>query len=221
LQRSLFSFVPQAELEMKRLFIQLASAPLVQIICAIAIAPALGEELIFRGLIGTGLVARWGVIPGVLVTSILFGIMHINPAQAAGVIPLGIAMHFVYLTTRSFWSPVLLHLLNNSLAAVMLKHGDAYSIGKLWDDGQAAPVPLLTVSAAMVTAIGLLLWQTRIRFARQDGTVPINPWGAEELSLSGTLAEQVSQPPRPLLLACGIINSLGFLAVVWQLTAAV
>jgi len=38
-----------------------------------------------------------------LITSVLFGIMHVNPAQAIGVMPLGLAMHFVYLTTRSFW----------------------------------------------------------------------------------------------------------------------
>ena len=42
----------------------------------IAVVPAFGEEFLFRGLLGRGLVARWGLIGGVGITSFLFAAVH-------------------------------------------------------------------------------------------------------------------------------------------------
>jgi uncharacterized protein len=220
LQKTILSLLPPGDRDLLHVvFSRLAEGSFAQLVWGIAIAPALGEELICRGLIGRGLIARWGVVRGVLATSVLFGIMHINPAQAVAVIPLGIAMHIVYLATRSFWGPVLLHLLNNAFAAAVLKYGEEWQIAKLMDDGQAAPWHLLIVSAAMVTALGLLLWQTRVQYAREDGTlVPLSGSPAGTL-LAGQPCIPVSQSPRPLLLAGSVFNSLGFAAVLWQLAA--
>jgi uncharacterized protein len=222
LQKSMLIVLPHGDQDlMQVVFAHLAEASFPQILWAIAIAPALGEELICRGLIGRGLIARWGVVPGVLVTSVLFGIMHINPAQAVAVIPLGIAMHFAYLTTRSFWAPVLLHLLNNAFAAAVLKYGEQWQLAKLLDEGQAAPWHLMIVSAAMVTALGLLLWQTRVQYTRGDGTVGPFAGFTGETFADDIPGVPVSQSPQPLLLACGAFNSLGFAAVLWQLAAAI
>jgi membrane protease YdiL (CAAX protease family) len=219
LQKTIFGFYPNSQEDYMQLFEHLGDAPLLQLLWGIALAPALGEELIFRGLIGRGLIARRGVFSGMMVTSILFGLLHLNPAQALAVIPLGFAMHFAYLTTRSFWSPVLLHLLNNGFAVLLLKYGEEWQLAKLLDGDQSAPLQLMTVSAAMLMALGLLLWQTRVRFTTPDGAPMPDPWtGAGGVPESPSLA--VCQPPRPLLLAYGAFNLLGFVGVIWQLAAA-
>lgn len=194
----------------------MTDAPLGVIILAIAVAPALGEELIFRGLIGRGLIARMGLVRGMLLTSVLFGVMHVHPAQAIAVIPLGLAMHFVYLATRSFWAPVLVHLLNNSLAAVLLKHGSQIPLASLLDGDGALPLHLLTVSAAMVTAIGLLFWQTRVQYASSDGTPLDSYWPVSGSQPADGVLVEIRPTPQPLLLACGAFNSLGFVAVLWR-----
>ena len=221
LQKVMFGLVPGAQNRMADFMEELSRAPLPLLILAIAIGPALGEELIFRGLIGRGLIARWGVVRGVLITSLLFGITHINPAQAIGVIPLGIAMHFAYLTTRSLWAPITLHLLNNALAVSVLKIGDGSPVARFVDDGRMLPLHLLVASAAMVTGIGLLLWQTRVQFALRDGSVWDPGYSTSELPPPDLAALAVRQSPRPLLVACGTFNSLGFVAVLWRLSAAV
>jgi membrane protease YdiL (CAAX protease family) len=141
----------------------LSSAPLPLLLLIIAVAPALGEELMFRGLIGRGLVARWGVVRGVLLTSLLFGIVHIHPAHALGVIPLGIAMHFVYLTTRSFWAPVLLHFLNNAWATTVTKYSAELEGTELMADNAGLPPQVLVQSLVVTVAISMLLWHTRVR----------------------------------------------------------
>jgi membrane protease YdiL (CAAX protease family) len=220
LQSRMFEWFPASHMEMTELMKAMAGASLPALLFVIGAGPALGEELIFRGLIGRGLLARWGFVPGVLITSLLFGIMHVNPAQAIGVIPLGIAMHFLYLTTRSFWAPVALHLANNSLSVILLKLEDDVPLGRLLDDGAPLPLHLFIASAATVIAIGLLLWQTRVQYRLSDGSF----WSPGYVSAEAPPAEAgalpVRQDPRLLLLAGSTINSLGFVAVLWRLVVA-
>jgi membrane protease YdiL (CAAX protease family) len=142
---------------------QLASAPLGVLLVLIALGPALTEELMFRGLIGHGLIARWGLLRGVAITSILFGAMHLNPAQGLAVIPLGVAMHGVYLATRSIWAPVALHFMNNGFAVLALKYGPQI-VGKelAKDDPEFSPV-LFAMSASAVAVVATLIWLTRVR----------------------------------------------------------
>ena len=95
-----------------------------------ALFPALGEELLFRGYIGRGLVARWGMGKGVLLTSLLFGAVHIHPLHAVVAAFLGVILHALYLWTRSLIVPMLLHGINNYAAIqipVSAKHGQSPS----------------------------------------------------------------------------------------------
>ena len=87
---------------------------------AVAVAPAICEEIIFRGIIGRGLIARYGFVGGVAFTSALFAAVHLAPMQVIGLIPVAIMLHVIYLSTRSFWMPMLLHLLNNTIALLMV-----------------------------------------------------------------------------------------------------
>jgi hypothetical protein len=78
--------------------------------------PALGEEILFRGFIGRGLVARYGIAKGILLSSLLFGIIHIEPAQATSAVFIGIGLHLLYLATKTLWAPIAVHFLNNAIA---------------------------------------------------------------------------------------------------------
>ncbi len=216
LQKEMFGLFPGAHEEMAQLMEAMAQASLPVLLFVIGAGPALGEELIFRGLIGRGLLARWGFVRGVAITSVLFGVMHINPAQAVGVIPLGIAMHFLYLTTRSFWAPVTLHLANNSLSVILLKQEHNLPVAMLVDDHTTPPIYLFIVAAAMITAIGLLLWQTRVQYTLSDGSVWSPGYASLEVPPPESGAFPVRQNPRLLLLAGSTFNSLGFLAVLWR-----
>ncbi|MDX1968102.1 MAG: CPBP family intramembrane glutamic endopeptidase [Planctomycetaceae bacterium] len=162
----------------------LGSLPIMLVI--FAVGPALGEELIFRGVIGRGLVARWGLTTGVVITSLLFAVMHLHPAHVLGVIPLGIAMHLIYLSTRSFWAPVMLHFLNNSWATVASRMSQASQLDPALVDG-APSVGLLIASCVAVIVLGTLLYHTRTRYVLMDGaewtpgylTVEAPPEGVE------------------------------------------
>lgn len=87
----------------------------------LAVVPAVGEEFLFRGLLGRGLVARWGLFFGVGLTSFFFAAVHMYPPHVIAILPVGIALHWIYLTTKSFWAPVLFHFLNNSIAVLLMR----------------------------------------------------------------------------------------------------
>jgi membrane protease YdiL (CAAX protease family) len=87
------------------------------VLLAIAVGPALNEELWFRGFLGRGLVGRYGAVVGIVLASVLFGIFHMpNMVQALYAIILGLALHLMYRATRSLWVPIVFHFLFNSVA---------------------------------------------------------------------------------------------------------
>ena len=152
------------------------NSPLPTLLVMIAVAPAVAEELLFRGVIGRGLVARWGMPMGVLLTSLLFAAVHLYPPQAVAIIPLAILIHLFYLATRSFWAPVLVHFLNNTWAAVVTKYGaqfdeEQFNVDFLVQEAASPPPGVLLTAVCCVVAIGLLAWKTRVQHHLPDGSV--------------------------------------------------
>ena len=161
------------------------TTPWPALLLLLAAAPALGEELMFRGVIGTGLVARRGIVGGVLLTSLLFAGVHMHPAHAVALIPLAVFLHLVYLATHSLWAPIWLHFLNNAIAVSVLKTSE---VGLGGDSTAGADWPLAVTGLAVLSslALGRLIWQTRVRFFLPDGTV----WSSGYVS--------AERPPRRL-----------------------
>lgn len=82
----------------------------------VAILPALGEELFFRGMLQR-ILAKWfkNVHVAVIVTSILFSALHM---QFYGFIPrfiLGMLFGYLYVWSGNLWYPVLAHLVHNTI----------------------------------------------------------------------------------------------------------
>ncbi len=80
------------------------------------------EELFFRGFVFAGLRSRWSLWPAAIVSGLVFGLVH-APTGITAVIPLavlGIALCWLYDRTGSLWPPVIAHVINNSLALVVI-----------------------------------------------------------------------------------------------------
>ena len=112
---------PLAFLTMAELHQRFQGVPYPILVVAMALGPAICEELVFRGLIGRRLIATWGVVPGVLLTSLLFAAAHISPAHAVGTIPIALMLHWLYLQTRTIWIPIIVHFCNNVLAITLVR----------------------------------------------------------------------------------------------------
>ncbi|MFL5339095.1 MAG: CPBP family intramembrane glutamic endopeptidase, partial [Gemmataceae bacterium] len=184
------------------------------------ILPAAGEELFFRGFLSRGLVARHGVILGTIFTSLLFGLMHVDPPQVVGTAILAVAMQYVYLNMKSLLAPILLHALNNSLAFGLMKlANDPQTRAKLGAEDNAH-VPLLLVGAAVAAVVGLawLIYQTRTRWVLPDGRV----WspGYVTAEMPSPYLDAVPRPtaPRAEAVAAALLGYAWLVgALVWEL----
>jgi uncharacterized protein len=84
------------------------------------LAVPFAEELFFRGVLYNFLRERWGVWPGVLISSLIFGAVHGHIAVAGTAFVLGIILGLIYEYSRSMWAPVFVHAINNSAKIVLL-----------------------------------------------------------------------------------------------------
>lgn len=83
------------------------------------------EEIIFRGIVLRGLLQN-GTSPyaAIALSSLFFGLAHMNPWQFLGAGFLGAIFGFVYYRTQSLWLVMFLHALNNTISFIyMMKYG--------------------------------------------------------------------------------------------------
>lgn len=85
---------------------------------AVVLAP-LEEELLFRGVLQIGLVARLGPRLGILLTALAFAAVHGSDAGVFHVIA-GVVYGVVAWRSGSIWPAVILHALNNALAVLLV-----------------------------------------------------------------------------------------------------
>jgi hypothetical protein len=81
----------------------------------LVVAP-ITEELIFRGILLHRWTAKWGITPALLISALVFGILHAN---IIGLFVFGLMMALLYIKTRTLIVPMVCHSLNN-LAAIAL-----------------------------------------------------------------------------------------------------
>jgi membrane protease YdiL (CAAX protease family) len=134
-------------------------------VLAVGICPGVAEELWCRGFLGRGLVGRYGPWLGVFLTSTLFGLLHLYPpAYVLVTAVMGAVLHFTYLMSRSLWVPILLHVLNNSLAALGPTGMLPESFGVVV---QKCPTPAATCVFITLLAAGVGVWVARVRPGRR------------------------------------------------------
>jgi len=124
LQGWLHRFFPPLPAEIERL-LRLTGDPnqsLWMILAVFAVAPAICEELAFRGFILSGFGSEGRVWRGVAFSSLAFGLMHMIPQQVFNASLLGVVLGLLAVRSRSLLPGVLFHFVNNLLAVV---HGRA------------------------------------------------------------------------------------------------
>jgi membrane protease YdiL (CAAX protease family) len=124
----------------------------------VALLPALVEEITFRGI---ALHLFDSVFKNKYVAIILqgaiFGAIHFNMGQILPIIGIGIVFGYIAYETKSIWYTVLLHFLNNSLAAISLFYADKYAWAKNLDTDQGLPL-IHYILGFIALAIGFYLF---------------------------------------------------------------
>jgi len=104
----------------------------------LAVTPALGEELLLRGVIQRRLFGEWfgNHHAAIWTTAVLFSAMHFEFAGFLPRMALGATLGYAYYWTSSLWVPILLHFLFNGFQVSV-----AYITGEFTPDTEMTDVP--------------------------------------------------------------------------------
>lgn len=88
------------------------------------IAAPIFEELIYRGIILDGLLKKYSPFVAILVSGVLFGLVHLNPWQFVAGFILGIFFGWIYYKTRNLTLTMILHAAINLVGYFQIVYSD-------------------------------------------------------------------------------------------------
>lgn len=188
-------------------FEEFAKQPFLLVFVAGCLLPGAGEEILCRGVMSRGLIARLGLWQGTFWTALLFGVMHLEPVQAFGAFAIGIGLQFVFLTTRSLAAPMMVHALNNAFAFTLMKYHDVLPLpGLSTSPEEGAHIPAWLFAAALIALVAslILLFQIRTTWRLPDGTEWSPGYFSAERPPPGVHAAPISAAPKLSLLIANL-----------------
>ena len=131
---------------------------------ATAVVPPLVEEFACRGII-LGCLRRFGDGFGVLVSAILFGLMHGNFDQMPFAFMVGLVLGYIVVKTESLWIAVAVHAANNLISVVF-----EYLLAGLSQNSQNLIYSLYLMAALIGGIIGAVLLTDKdgFKFQKSD-----------------------------------------------------
>lgn len=131
--------------------------PFVGGLLLIALAPAISEELLFRGYMYTAFREKCKFIPAMLYVSLLFGISHMSLIKILPTAILGCALFYAREKSESIFTGSLIHFLNNGLSVFVLYYGN--QIAFLNDEKMGTPAMIVMICLTVLcTPVGLFLF---------------------------------------------------------------
>lgn len=135
----------------KHLQEQVEQTTLAASLVALAVLPAIVEELVFRGVLARAL-ARHSVALAIVGSAIAFSLYHVDPAQMVSTFPLGLALATMAVRSGSVVPGMIAHFLNNATVLVV-SHRELPSIERAIDGHPSACLGLAI--AASLTGVAL------------------------------------------------------------------
>ncbi len=152
----------------------------ISVFLVMAVLPAVGEELFFRGIIMRFIAKRNrpffadkpmssgrsnGMLLTISITAVLFALMHSSVYGFPSILLAGFILGLVYYLTGSLWCSILAHLINNGLQIVLVYFSRNNTT--LMHMGEAEHLPWgIVISGFFIAAAALyLLWKNRTPLA--------------------------------------------------------
>ena len=135
------------------------------VFATLVVAPAVCEEVFFRGFVFTALAARHGAVVAILGTALLFAAIHFNPWQFPALVLLGIFLGVLVYVTHSIYPAIVAHMVTNGLSVlgINLRAHTGQDVLAASD-----PLPLVLFLGAVI-----LLWSGLRIVLRQHPIMPL------------------------------------------------
>jgi len=130
----------------------------------VGVVPAFVEEMIFRGIILNGFKENYSHKKAIIASSLLFGVVHLNPWQFVTAFLFGTASAWVCLKIKSLTLSIYMHMFNNMSAVLLMKTRDIVLInGFNTEHSEQAFQPLwFDILGIVLVSIGTILFLREI-----------------------------------------------------------
>lgn len=100
--------------------LQIATTPgrAVLSVLVLGVLAPLVEELVFRGLLYGYVDGRFGATAALILSTLLFGLAHVEPIHIAVVLPIGLLIGWIRMRTGSLLPAITAHVANNTVAVI-------------------------------------------------------------------------------------------------------
>jgi membrane protease YdiL (CAAX protease family) len=138
--------------EIRRALSQAVGPDLFAAVLVIGFLAGTAEEVFFRGYMQTALRQRWRPLPSVAVTSLCFGLLHLEWIHAALAFGLGLYLGYLVELTGSTLPSVVCHVVNNAVFTLLTALAGTVE----------ATAPNLTLAVgSSVVFVGCVVWLRR------------------------------------------------------------
>ncbi|MBR6538939.1 MAG: CPBP family intramembrane metalloprotease [Bacteroides sp.] len=131
-------------------------------ILSVAIMAPVVEEFLFRGAI-EGHLLKQGKRPStaILISALVFGLIHINPAQVPFAFAIGLVFGWLYYRTGSMVPGIIGHFINNSIACIQMATLSKEELNTKTIDMIGAEATYALFFASFIVMIGLFLYMKK------------------------------------------------------------
>ncbi|MGO5064608.1 CPBP family intramembrane glutamic endopeptidase [Clostridium sp. LCP25S3_F8] len=120
--------IPMPE-SFEKIFEEVSENPYIMVISLIIIGPIF-EEILMRGIILEGFLNKYKPATAIIISSIMFGAMHLNIPQFINGTIIGLFLGMIYYKTRSLVLSIVAHMINNTIASLEIQRNIiSFSIG--------------------------------------------------------------------------------------------
>lgn len=141
----------------------------------LVIAAPILEELLFRGIILDGLLKRYSPLTAILISSLLFGLAHLNPWSFINGFIIGIFSGWVYFKTRSVFPSIIIHASAN-LSGFLFKY--FVDVNSLMNDSlvkiYGGVTNLILSIAGSIIIVSICIYFLIKEFNKESALVPTN-----------------------------------------------
>lgn len=151
---------------LEKLTVVRSPAEFVIVALTVALVPALCEECLFRGYVQRNFSRAMPDRRATLLTGVIFGLYHINPAQIVPLIILGAYLSYLRASSGTLLLPMIAHFANNFfsvLGLMAVRHKDALGLGdevvkRLQSDEPdiSSPVAIVSMLLSAIFTLALL-----------------------------------------------------------------
>lgn len=110
---------PESAGNVETVFADILSGNVLAVLLVIALAPAVCEEMLFRGVILHSLQAKYRVPSAIAITAVLFGLYHMSLIKFIPTGLLGMVFCIVVWKTGSIYPAMLMHFINNAISVII------------------------------------------------------------------------------------------------------